>query len=156
MNRKPYPLNTKYLVSTNGEIINTETNRKLKPSKQKINGKETGYIYVSILFGSPGNWKIKTTPLHRVMAITFLDNPLNKPWVNHKDKNRSNNNVDNLEWSTISENIKHSYANGRKIYKGVEHWNYGQTASKDTRHKMSEAKKGDKHPKRKSLINKGK
>jgi hypothetical protein len=146
MEAKIYPLNTNYLIYPNGDIINITTNRKLKPSKQIVKGKETGYIYVSLLRGTNKNWKLERTALHRVLAITFIDNTEGKPWVNHKDRNRSNNDLNNLEWSTISENIQHSFDNGRQAKKGIEHYSYGKTISQNIKDKMSEAKKGDKHP----------
>jgi hypothetical protein len=53
---------------------------------------------------------------HRYIAKKFIPNPENKPCVNHKDGNRSNNNLDNLEWVTYSENHKHAYrVLGRKV-----------------------------------------
>ena len=51
--------------------------------------------------------KGKTFPIHRLVALAFIENPENKPQVNHKDKNRSNNNISNLEWSTALENNLH-------------------------------------------------
>lgn len=52
--------------------------------------------------------------VHRLVALAFIPNPENKPEVNHKDRNRSNNNVENLEWVTQSENVAHAYRNGVK------------------------------------------
>ena len=47
--------------------------------------------------------------VNRLIAITFIPNPNNLPIVNHKDNDKKNNCVDNLEWTTISENTKHGY-----------------------------------------------
>ncbi len=47
--------------------------------------------------------------IHRLVANAFLENKENKPQVNHKDKNRQNNNLSNLEWSTYLENMNHKY-----------------------------------------------
>jgi hypothetical protein len=66
-----------------------------------------GYIFT----GLSKNSIIKTYPVHRLVALAFIDNPENKPQVNHKDKNRSNNNLSNLEWSTASENNIHRSIN---------------------------------------------
>ena len=54
------------------------------------------------------NWIQKNFKLHRLVARTFIENPENKPQVNHKDWNKLNNCIDNLEWCTASENQKHS------------------------------------------------
>ena len=53
----------------------------------------------------------KNEYLHRLLAIHFIPNPDNLPNVNHKDGNKSNNSVENLEWVNRSENIKHAYEN---------------------------------------------
>jgi len=50
--------------------------------------------------------------VHRLIALHFIPNPENKPCINHKDLNRLNNNIDNLEWCTYSENSIHAYKNG--------------------------------------------
>ncbi len=65
--------------------------------------------------------------IHRLVALAFIDNPANKRTVNHKDGNKHNNNVDNLEWMTDSENTKHSYDVGLKVaydMTGVNNPNY--------------------------------
>lgn len=47
--------------------------------------------------------------LHRLVALCYIPNPYNKPQINHKDGNKLNNDISNLEWCTASENIIHSY-----------------------------------------------
>jgi len=62
--------------------------------------------------------------VHRLVALHFIDNSENKPDVNHKDCDTSNNHKDNLEWCTKKENIVHAYANNRvKNQKGSDRHN---------------------------------
>lgn len=63
-----------------------------------------GYLCASLT-----NGKVKHILIHRLIAETFIPNPLNKPCVNHIDGNKQNNGIDNLEWCTYSENTIHSY-----------------------------------------------
>ena len=84
-----------YFVSKCGKIFSERTKRILKPKIDK-----DGYcVYV---FSNSGVRKHISG--HRLVAETFLDNPENKPTVNHIDGNKSNNNISNLEWATYSEN----------------------------------------------------
>ncbi len=55
--------------------------------------------------------------VHRLVAEKYIPNPLNKPEVNHKDFNPSNNRVENLEWVTEKENVAHSMRSGRRSKK---------------------------------------
>ena len=58
------------------------------------------------------NGKQQKILIHRLVAIHFIDNPLNKLQVNHIDGNKKNNHVNNLEWSTAKENTAHSFQIG--------------------------------------------
>lgn len=133
-----------FLISTHGRAYSKIRKRLLSPCVSDL-----GYIkyYCN---------EIKTlVTAHRAVALTFIPNPDNKPEVNHKDMDRSNNHMSNLEWVTHAENVQHAYDNGRPIKKGTEHHLYGKTASEETRKLMSLKKLGAKHPKFKGyyLIN---
>lgn len=81
-----------------------------------------GYRYVSLKC----NGREKGKSIHRLVAEHFIPNPASKPQVNHKDGDKTNNHVSNLEWCTMSENIKHSFDNG--FHKPPD--NVGQNNSK--------------------------
>ena len=93
---------TDYSVSTEGEVRKDTTNYILSQSSQQ------DYKFVGLLI----NGKQKRMRVHRMVALTFIDNPDNKPYVNHINGNRSDNNVENLEWVTPSENTQHAVNTG--------------------------------------------
>ena len=64
--------------------------------------------YYDIIVFNNKEKKFKTFRVHRLVCLTFLENPENKPFVNHKDENRLNNKIENLEWMTNKENVNHS------------------------------------------------
>lgn len=70
-----------------------------------------GYCRCTVSF--PDGRK-SSQPVHRLVAKAFIDNPENKPCVNHKDNDRTNNRVDNLEWVTAKENVRHSFLHGER------------------------------------------
>ena len=91
--------NGKYELSSKGYIISNVGKRKI------LNGKLTKCGYRMIVLNVNGQ---KLYPnLHRLIAKAFIPNPNNYPEVNHKDGNKDNNCVDNLEWVTKVENHKH-------------------------------------------------
>lgn len=66
------------------------------------------------------NGKRKHTTVHRLVALSFIPNINNLPQINHKDTDKLNNRVDNLEWVTPLENITHSIKNGLQKYASGE------------------------------------
>jgi hypothetical protein len=156
MEMKIIPINPAYKISPDGTmIINMRNGNQIKSSVQLVKGKPSGYIYTTLCSSIDEDGLFisrlpKRIAVHRLVAFTYLpDPPTGKHvWVNHKDGNKSNNHHSNLEWTTISQNIQHSYdVLGRTTPKGPEHWMYGKKVSNDTKRKMSEAKRGIKHPK---------
>lgn len=91
-----------YSFSNLGRIKNKNTGRILCQHKNR-----SGYMQIMI--------NKKTYRAHRLIAEVFIPNPENKPTVNHKDKDRSNNNVSNLEWATNLEQASHRNLNSTHI-----------------------------------------
>lgn len=93
-----------YKICKTGIIIN-KFNKILKPCISN-----SGYLFYNL----KENGKQKGKFLHRALAFAFINQVNNKQFVNHKDGNKLNNNIENLEWCTQSENTKHSYNLGLK------------------------------------------
>lgn len=100
-----------YEVSDKGHVKSHYKNRHKRPHIliPEFN-RQTGYLRVSLY----KNGKRKRCKVHRLVASAFLPNPKNKPEVNHKDFNKINCCVENLEWATSSENTVHSVKAGRQ------------------------------------------
>lgn len=102
-----------YQINQFGEIRTLKDSPKLKKYdvlKPQIS-KRNGYVYQMLY----KNGKEKLLRVHRLVAMAFLPNPNNLPQVNHKDGNKQNNSVYNLEWCEQSDNMKHAYKNGLQI-----------------------------------------
>lgn len=104
-----------YRVSNFGNVMslnyrNTKTHKNLTP---KINN--DGYLWVELR----KNTIPKPYLIHRLVAMAFITNPNNYPLINHKDENKSNNNVLNLEWCTHSYNVLYSIKKRTRSAYGV-------------------------------------
>lgn len=94
---------TNYLVSNSGKVKNTTSNKLLAGHLN-----EDGYIIFNLTIEN----KRCDYKAHRLVALSFIPNPENKPEVNHKDGNKQNNWDWNIEWVTRKENIQHAYDTG--------------------------------------------
>lgn len=104
---------TLYQISSFGRIKKLATFHGARMYREKILSNPKGQRYCSINLSKDG---IQDGYLiHRLVAQAFIQNPENKPQVNHKDGNKHNNHVDNLEWATSSENNKHAFRTGLRI-----------------------------------------
>src|SRR3569833_194271 len=111
-----------YAVTEDGRIFSlerwvphTRLGRQFVPGmERKLSEHCTGYLTIRLAKGGEG----RTHRVHRLVAEAFIPNPNNKPGVNHKDGNKHNNAVSNLEWVTELENIQHGIATGLIDSKG--------------------------------------
>lgn len=97
-----------YEVSNTGKVRslnygNTGITRELKASPDRI----TGYVRVRI---KDNNENVKYCLVHRLVATAFIPNTNGLPCINHKDEDKTNNNVSNLEWCTYKYNINYGTA----------------------------------------------
>lgn len=88
--------------------------RKGKILKQPLNC--YGYPCVTLKYRDGSQ---KVVQVHRLVAETFIPNPNNLPQVNHIDGNKQNNNIDNLEWCSVRDNLLHAFKTG--LNKGSHH-----------------------------------
>lgn len=98
------PNHANYLISKDGEVYSCKSKKRLKANLSSSSGYYTVYV------------DGKNRLLHRLLAQTFIPNPYNLRCINHKDGNKLNNDVNNLEWCDYSYNNKHAYKIGLKKY----------------------------------------
>jgi Mor family transcriptional regulator len=95
-----------YEVSENGDVKRiAETNNQYAKGHILKHNIINGYAHVQL----HKSGKVKSMRVHRLVAMAFLDNPNNKPHVNHLDGDKLNNHLSNLEWCTPSENQLHKH-----------------------------------------------
>ena len=109
---KEYP---DYLVSNMGNIKNIKTNKYLKPIAS-YNGYQRVGLYK--------DGKMILFSVHRLVANAFLSNPSNLPQVNHKDENKLNNTVENLEWCTAKYNANYGNKSKRTVETKIQKGSY--------------------------------
>lgn len=88
-----------YAITSLGHFWSYRLKRWMKPWTD-----DHGYLRISFMVAG----KLKTTKLHRLVAEHFVKNPHNKPQVNHKNGDKTDNSAANLEWVTARENIQHA------------------------------------------------
>ena len=94
-----------YKIYSDGRIYSSYTNKFLKFRKDK-----DGYFDVTLVYNNNGDRQ--PFRVHRLVALKYLPNPNNYPVINHKDNNKQNNNISNLEWCTVAYNTQFGYNNG--------------------------------------------
>ena len=106
INMKQIPSYENYKISEYGIVYSCYIHKIKRTSLHR-----QGYLMVGLTKdGIEKKWLI-----HRLVALTHIDNPNGYRYVNHIDGDKKNNHISNLEWVTSSENQKHAYKNGLKI-----------------------------------------
>lgn len=105
-------------VKSYAHIVRCRNGIRIQPSKVLSNCFDGKYFHVTLFRNNKRNICL----VHRLVAVAFIPNPNNKKTINHIDGVKTNNKVDNLEWNTYSENIKHAFR------LGLNHSNGGNTA----------------------------
>ena len=126
-----------YNISNFGRLKRLCRTVLLKDGRIKILPDRISHPYLDKKYGYPsfhliGDDKSKRNNfVHRLIAIHFIPNPENKPYVNHKDGIKTNIKIENLEWVTNSENIIHAFENGLKKQRTCEAASQTKTTNKE-------------------------
>lgn len=155
-----------YQVSNFGKVrsLNRSIYRKngrkqsFKDQELKFHDKH-GYLGINLR----KDGKIKSCTVHRLVAEAFIPNPYNLPQINHKDENKYNNRIDNLEWCSSSYNMNYGTRTYRsiesckktmkeKFENGYESPFKGKHHTEETKVYLSEINSGDNHPQARSII----
>jgi len=111
-----------YIIYPNGDLYTTEHSVEFKDGHIQTYSKKKKSVFIQTLKNGVKGYptvnlaydkgKSKAISLHRLLATYFIPNPNNLPQVNHKDGNKMNYSLDNLEWVSASHNVKHAYDTG--------------------------------------------
>ena len=107
---------TGYLVSNHGRVLNL--NYRGKSDTPRFLKQDTNHGYKRVTMSFQG--QLYRCRVHRLVADAFIPNPFDLPVVNHKDGNKANNNVNNLEWVTEKENTQHAIRTGLLKMRGED------------------------------------
>ncbi len=99
-----------YYVTDDGRVLSKRYKKYLKPHKNA-----DGYFHVQLNKVVDGKRITKDYLIHRLIALAFIDNPENKPTINHINSIKTDNRLENLEWTTHSENAFHKNFKSNKI-----------------------------------------
>lgn len=110
---KEIPGYENYLINELGDIINAKRKANIKHIEKSnhnliecVHKYKNNSKYEEVVLSRNGNHK--RILLHRLVAIAFIPNPENKPFINHKNGIKSDNRIENLEWVTHTENMQHA------------------------------------------------
>lgn len=95
-----------YTLFDDGEILSKD-GRPMVPQKDA-----KGYLRIRLRYGGVDKHGAATYKVHRLVAESFIPNPLKKPQVNHINGDKTDNRAENLEWATNAENMRHAVENG--------------------------------------------
>lgn len=118
-----------YKVSDIGNVMSVRTGKLLKTKKNN-----RGYIQVHMFINKKDYMQL----IHRVVGKAFIDNPDNLPQINHKDEDKNNNSVENLEWCTNIYNRRY----GTGCQRSTEHHDYKKISILNSKPIMQFSKKG--------------
>lgn len=99
-----------YEITKDGRVFSSlNSNNNFQRKELKLRTDKDGYFDVCLVYNDKGDRM--PFRVHRLVALKYIENPNNYPVINHKDLNKQNNNVKNLEWCSISYNTQHGYDN---------------------------------------------